>query len=93
MAVGHVSRAIEANGIPTVTIYIAAFRDAAVVMRVPRAAVTAFPMGRPLGPPGNAALQRAVLRDALALLKTAREPGTIVELPHEWRPAGLVREG
>lgn len=88
MAVGHLSRAIEAAGIPTVTFYVAAFREAASLMRVPRAVVTAFPMGRPLGPPGNAALQRRVLADALTLLETAGAPGTFVDLPHGWEPVG-----
>jgi hypothetical protein len=92
MVVGHVSRAIESNGIPTVTIYVAALRDAASIMRVSRAAVTAFPMGRNLGPPGNAALQRRVLAGALALLETADRPGTVVDLPYAWEPAGLGPE-
>ena len=93
MAVGHLSRALEAAGLPTVTFYVAAFREAATLMRVPRAVVTAFPMGRPLGPPGNADLQRRVLQEALALLERAETPGTIVDLPHGWEPLGAATNG
>lgn len=93
MAVGHISRAIEACGIPTVMIAITAFREAPAIMGVSRAVLTAFPMGRPLGPPGAASLQRRILHDALTLLETATSPGTIIELPYRWEPVGGARAG
>ena len=87
MVVGHISRALESAGVPTVTIYVAAFRRAATVMHVSRAVVTPFPMGRPLGPPHAAGLQRRLSHDALTLLETAAAPGAVVDLPYAWEPA------
>jgi len=55
--------------------------------------VTGYPNGQTVGPPGDDAAQRAVLRRALALL-TATEPGTIVDLEgsdHETAPRGQQR--
>src|SRR5262245_8342346 len=51
---------------------------------VPRVAGIAYPMSRPMGRPGDADGQRAVLRALLEVLETARAPGTYVELPFEW---------
>ncbi len=53
----------------------------------PRAGVVRVPRGAVLGPPCDAALQRAVLDDTLKLLQTASEPGVLVDLPHRWTPA------
>lgn len=50
----------------------------------PRLAGIAHPMSRPLGRPGDADGQRAVLRAALALLEGATGPDAYVELPFEW---------
>lgn len=50
----------------------------------PRLAGLAYPMSRPLGRPGDADGQRAVLRATLALLGEATGPGAYVELPFEW---------
>lgn len=43
-----------------------------------------FPFGRPLGQPHDAATQRAVLDAALAALRDAAAPGTVIHLPFEW---------
>ncbi len=51
---------------------------------VSRLAGISYPMGQPFGRPHDADGQRAVLRAALDLLATAREPGTYVELPFAW---------
>lgn len=50
----------------------------------PRLAGIAHPMSRPLGRPGDAAGQRAVLRATLALLESASVPGAYIELPFDW---------
>ena len=88
MSVGHVARALERSGIPTVAIFIRAFRHRATQMKLPRVVVAQHPMGRPLGAPHDAQRQRYVLREALALLESAREGGTIVELPEPYRAGG-----
>lgn len=51
---------------------------------IPRAVGVEFPFGHPLGPPGEAAVQTAVIRDALQVLVEAREPNTVVDLAYEW---------
>ena len=50
----------------------------------PRLAGIAYPMSRPLGRPGDADGQRAVLRATIALLEEATGPGAYVQLPFEW---------
>jgi hypothetical protein len=58
----------------------------------PRTAAVAYPMGRPLGRPGDVAGQREVLLTALRVLETATVPGTVVTLPFTWpEPAKEVR--
>ncbi|MBI4310723.1 MAG: hypothetical protein HY681_02985 [Chloroflexi bacterium] len=71
---------IEGTGIPTVCIYIRAFRHQAGWLKPPRTLLTPHLLGRTVGPPGDAARQREVVRAALRLLETATEPGTVVEL-------------
>lgn len=61
------------------------YRQVAEAMRPPRVALVRFPFGQPLGEPGNADQQRVVVEDALRLLMTATEPGTIQALPYRWR--------
>ena len=75
---GHIARAVEAAGIPTVIIATVAFRPRLEAMTPPRVLLTPFPMGRPLGAPHAEEQQIAVLKGALDLLETAQAPGTIV---------------
>lgn len=76
----------EREGIPTVTLTSAL--DVTQRARPPRSAFLNFPLGNQVGPPDQPDLQRAILRDALALLASVTEPGEIVELPYEWPEAG-----
>ena len=84
MSVGHVARALEAVGIATVCVYVEAFRHQAVNLRVPRALITPFPMGRNVGAPGNAAQQRRVIRTALGLLERAGDVSTVINFDEAW---------
>jgi len=84
MSVGHVARALEAVGIATVCVYVQAFRYRAAALQVPRALVTAFPMGRNLGAPGNARQQTRVIRPALALLERSDGVSTVIDFPEAW---------
>jgi hypothetical protein len=54
------------------------------VVGVPRTAAIEFPYGRPVGQVGDAAGQRKVLLDTLAVLETARRPGEIRHLSFTW---------
>jgi hypothetical protein len=55
-----------------------------VAVGAPRVAGIDYPFGQPMGPPGDRAGQRAVLQATLAVLSTARGPGTVVQLPFRW---------
>ncbi len=79
---GLVQRVIEAAGIPSVSLsMIPPFTRATGVSRL---AGIAYPMSRPMGRPGDAEGQRAVLRAMLDLLESAKAPDTCVELPFTW---------
>jgi hypothetical protein len=73
-SVGLVARALEAAGIPTVSVFIRAFAHMAGRLRVPRVLVTAHLMGRTMGPVGDRSRQRDVLEAALRLLVEADGP-------------------
>ena len=86
VSVGHVARIFEAAGIATVTIVIEAFAHYAADMNLPRSLITNHPMGRPLGPPGDAVAQTAVLRAALQLVDTAETGGAVERFDAPYRP-------
>ncbi|GAC1374772.1 MAG: hypothetical protein NVS2B12_34920 [Ktedonobacteraceae bacterium] len=78
MTVSHLARAIESAGIPTVSVYVQAFRPTAQFMKPPRALFTPFLMGRPLGLPHQRDVQLATIQLALNLL-TREESSPIFE--------------
>ena len=61
--------------------------DLTAAAGAPRVAAIEFPFGRPLGQPGDAATQRAVLRATLEVLRAAPAPGTVTHLPFVWPEA------
>lgn len=66
--------------------------DLTAAVGAPRVAAIEFPFGRPLGQPGDAGTQRAVLRATLQGLADAAAPGSLVELPFRWpEPPAEVR--
>ena len=84
VSVGHVQRAIETAGIPTVGVYVRSFGHIPELMGVARALVTDHPMGRPLGAPGDGERQMEVVRAALELLPRTEPAIEHFGLP--WRP-------
>ncbi len=80
---GHVQRAIEESGIPTVSVFVASFGHIPELMSLPRSLITPHPMGRPLGAPGDGGRQREVVRAALDLFNSP-DP-KIVEMDGGWR--------
>ena len=73
-----VQREIEMRGIPTVLITVSP--EVSKQMRPPRALYPkGFEVGNSLGRPFMSDLHRAVLRDALSLLKGPPRPGEIIE--------------
>ena len=80
---GLIARVLEEAGIATVCIVMR--REVAQNVKPPRALFVKFPMGAPLGPAGDAETQRGVILEALTMLTSATEPGTIVDSPRQWR--------
>lgn len=70
----------EAAGIPTTLVSL--IREHTEKMRPPRALWVPFELGRPFGPPGNAALQTRVLEHALRLFEAPAGP-VLEDFPEE----------
>ncbi len=83
---GLVARVLEREGFPTVSLTSAI--DITERVKPPRVAFLNFPLGYPVGRPHEIQEQLSVLRAALKLAETAKEPGTIVELPFTWPDPG-----
>ncbi len=81
-SVGLIARVFEEHGLTTVCLTMN--RDIAENVRAPRALWVHFPYGAPLGPAHQPETQLAVIREALALLESATQPGTIVEAATDW---------
>ena len=84
---GHLARLLEADGIPTVVVAVRAFLPRLEPMKIPRLVITAHPLGRTLGAPGDHQRQREVIVAALRLLETATRGGTMVEFAEPYRMA------
>jgi hypothetical protein len=89
-ALGHY---LEEEGLATVAI--ALIRPQAEHTRPPRALWVPFELGRPIGPPGDAAFQKRVILAALGMLEAAGGPVLIRDFPDDdpreapdpqWRP-------
>ena len=61
------------------------YKEMAEKVHPPRVVHVRFPFGRPMGEPDNADQHRVILEDALSVLGTAWEAGTVVSLPYRWR--------
>ena len=81
VSVGHVARAVEESGIPTVGVYVSPFRFVAEKMNLPRTLITHHPFGRPIGPVGQPDRHLAVVMAAFDLLETAQQGGSLAEMP------------
>lgn len=86
MSVGHVARAIEESGVPTVTVMTKAFAHRAREMSVPRTLVVRHLLGRPMGAAHDVERHTRVVNAAFELLESATNAGTIEELPECYRP-------
>jgi hypothetical protein len=89
-ALGHY---LEEEGIATVAI--ALIRPQAENTRPPRALWVPFELGRPIGPPSDAAFQKRVILAALRLLEAEKQASLIADFPDDdpreapdpdWRP-------
>ena len=82
-SVGLIQGAIEARGIPTISITVRP--EITAHMNVSRACYVRFPTGNPVGEPNRPEQQRTILLAVLEQLLAIQEPGTIVDLPFRWR--------
>ena len=76
-------------GIPTTSISIA--KDLTESVGVPRAIFVKWPVGHPLGEPGNVLQQRTLIFEALRLLVQAQKPGIIAQPGYRWRRETYVK--
>jgi len=83
---------METAGISTVIIAARAFRDHLEKMTLPRVVTTPYPMGRPLGAPGDHHGQREIILSALDLLESAEQVGTILDLTGSYTPVTQRRK-
>jgi hypothetical protein len=81
--VGLIQRMAEEAGIPTISMGNEPERMAKI--KPPRALRVKFGRGAMFGEPGNIERQRAIILDCLDSLKTMTVPGTIRELPYQWK--------
>lgn len=79
---GLLARIIEEVGVPT--IYVGSARDMMEQVKPPRSVFVNFPLGHRYGKPFDQKVQMSIIKDALQVLTTLDEPGTIVDLPYEW---------
>ena len=77
---------MEEAGIATVIIAARAFEDHLTPMTLPRVVTTPYPMGRPLGAPGDHQSQRASISAALGLLESAKQVGSLLNLTGSYTP-------
>jgi D-proline reductase (dithiol) PrdB len=77
-SVGLIQRAIEAEGIPTISISL----NLTITEKVkpPRALLVAFPLGHPMGNPFDKGLQKEILMKGLRHLREISRPATIIDL-------------
>ncbi|MGC1890325.1 MAG: selenoprotein B, partial [Stellaceae bacterium] len=77
-ALGHY---LEEAGVPSVAISL--IRPQTEKTKPPRALWVPFELGRPFGPPSDAAFQKRVILAALRLLERERGPVIIEDFPEE----------
>ena len=74
-SVGLIQSIVEKAGIPTVSVTL--LREVTERVAPPRALFVDFPLGYPLGAPGDAALQTRILKSALVLLSESVPPAIV----------------
>jgi len=74
--VGLVQRAIEAAGIPTISVTLS--RGISQKVKPPRAVYTGFPLGHPFAFPHQGFRQLQLLRLMLHYMETLDQPGQII---------------
>jgi len=81
--VGLIQREVERQGISTVGISIV--RKVTESVKPPRTYHLKYPFGHAMGEAFNRPQQKQIFLDCLQLLKTANEPGKIVDSKYRWK--------
>lgn len=76
------ARTLEEAGLSTILVTPMPFW--AEKVGAPRTLAVEFPFAQTLGRPHNTDLQTRVIRQALEVLQTAKQPGVIIHSPEEW---------
>lgn len=84
---GLIARAVEQQGISTVCTTFR--RDLIELAKPPRVLSLPFPPGKPLGNPGDLAMQRAIIEAGFDLLRQEIATTTVVELPFRLKKLGI----
>jgi D-proline reductase (dithiol) PrdB len=87
--VGLIQRVVEAAGIATISISLS--KDITRKLKPPRAIYPGFPMGHPLGFPGQTIRQLQLIRLLLKYVQEIDSPGTFVELDPSEKDAPTVQ--
>lgn len=77
-----ISRALEAKGLPCVTMTV--LREMAEAFKPARPVFADFPLGATVGHPHDEEMQRSVLRSTLDVAASAETPWRITDLPQMW---------
>lgn len=80
------ARAIEEEGIPTVSLTSAI--DITSLVKPPRSFFINYPLGNTAGKPLNREDQLDIIKTALSKAKLIKEPGAIIRLPNKWNEDG-----
>ena len=80
---GLIARVLEEAGISTICLNMR--REVAENVKPPRTQFLKFLFGAPLGPAGDTETQRGAIREALDVLASATEPGTIIDSARVWK--------
>lgn len=79
-----ISRALEAKGIPCITM--TALREMAEAFKPARPVFADFPLGATVGRPQDTRMQQSVLRGTLEVADAPSDPWRITDLPQTWAP-------
>ena len=80
------ARAIEEEGIPTVSLTSAL--DITSLVKPPRSFFINYPLGNTTGKPLDRKDQLDIIKTALSKAKLIKEPGAIIRLPNKWYEHG-----
>ena len=69
---------MEEEGISTVVIGSGMYEERLRAMKLPRTIITQYPLGRPLGSPGDIRTQSKIILAALQMLETTELPAEVL---------------